>query len=1063
MNQQLKHATMMAVLLLSCAFVFAQQRMVSGAIRDDNNQPLAGATVAVKGTDRATTTNDKGQFSILVSGNESVLKISSVGFVYEEITVGAKNVFNFTLNKDIKSLNEVVVVGYGTQKRVHLTGAVETMKASEVQDLPVSNLGTALAGRMLGLSVSGGTNRPGVPSTFEIRNPVSLAKDGGNTLPLIVIDGVLQTTADGKNDATMFNNLDASEVESISILKDASAAVYGVRGANGVILVTTKRGKNGPPTITYSGSYGINDEAYRTKMMDAYQFAQYINIMNGPYGANATATDKDKFFSPDELQHFKSTNYDWLDQAWKPASNMRHTFNVNGGANKATYFASVSYYTQNGNLSTLDFNKWTFRGGADVNLANGLKTGLQVSGDFADRIKTFNKIGGENDENDYRNLLLTPRYIPEYVDNYPVRIPGSSSLSQYHYYEIQRLNNLSRTKDQLMNVNVYAEYEAPFLKGLKARAAYARNFSYTNGSQVGTTYKLYQFNNTGDNGHIYDSASTMKSGSTFKNGDRLYYSNVNTQYQQFNFNASYDRQFGRHNISALVSAERAEAFSNEQDVWKEQPIATTNGQFGSAFGILDGRTMGSESGTLGYIARANYAYADKYLAELLFRTDASTKFSPENYWGRFYSLSAGWILSNEKFFKSNSVDFLKLRYSTGLLGNDDTRPWQWRQRFTYQGGKGLVLGGNSAVTTGMKMEVSPNRNATWSDNFKNNLGVDARFLHNRLSLTAEGFYNHSTNMLLERTESVPVTVGGSIAAENWGAMNFFGYELELGWNDNVGKDFKYGIVARFGWSDNKVLQGNFPSVLMPWDNQPGQSSDNGVWGYDYLGMFKTQQDVDAYVSKFNIKSAFGTVAANLKPGMLYYRDVRGQYNMTTGTFDSPDGIIDNNDQVQLAKKASNHYGFSTVLRANYRGFGFDAVVTGSFGGWSEIDNAARTPMYNNISRNFQSRPVFWGDIYDPDLNPTGIYPNPNWASVSLSPTSIFWQVSGFRMAMRNATISYSLSKRVADALRISNARLILSAINPITFANPFDYKAPDGTYDTYPMLRTFSLGVNITF
>jgi TonB-linked SusC/RagA family outer membrane protein len=1046
---------------------FFQNKTVTGKVTNDKGEPLPGVTVQVKGLKTSTATNAEGVFSINVPNDAATLVFSYVGMERREVSIGDKANFQIQLKSLDATLSDVVVVGYSAQKKAHLTGAVSSIKASEVEDLPVGNLGAALTGRVLGLSVSGGTGRPGSTASLSIRNPMSLAKDGGNIEPLYVIDGVLQLGSDGsRSDNTLFNSLDPSEVETITILKDAAAAIYGARGANGVVLVTTKRGKAGPPRITYSGSYGINDESYRTKMMSAYEFAQYMNIMNGPYGQQKDpATDKDNFFSQDELDHFRNINYDWLAPAWSSSYNTRHTLNVSGGANRATYFASMSYYEQDGNLSSLKYNKWTYRAGADVSVASNLKVGLQVAGNYSDKVKTFNKIGGENDENDYRNLLLAPRYIPMYIGDNAVKLPGTDQLSRYHFYEIERLGNLAESKDRSMNLNIFAEYEFPFLKGLKARASYARNFGNGLSSQLGTKYRLYEYTGSGDFQHIYDDGgATVKTSALWENGDRLYYSNRSNEYSQLNFNMNYARKFGAHDISAVFAFERGESSSAQQDVWKEDPVLTTNGQFGTAFGDIDGRTSGAESGSLGYIGRINYAFADKYLAEFQFRTDASTKFSPENYWGKFYSGSFGWVVSNENFFKVPAINFLKLRYSAGLLGRDDTKPWQWRQRYTFQGGKGAVFGGNSDWSTGMKMEASPNRNATWSDEFKNNLGLDARFLDHRLSATVEAFYNIGTNMLIERTGNVPVTIGGSIAAENWAKIDFFGYELGLGWNDKIGRDFTYGIDTRFGWNDNKVKQGNFNDIdiLSPWNARPNESSDNGVWGYDNLGMLRTKEDVTAYVSKYGIKEVFGTQASELQPGMLYYRDVRGALQ-PDGTFAGPDGIIDENDQIQLAKKASNHYGFGATLKAGFKGFSLDCVVSGSFGGWSEIDGLSRKRLNPSISRNFQSRPAYWGNIYDLDLNPGGVYPNPYWEDINLDATSNFWSVSGFRMYVRNVNLNYTVPKKVAEAVRISNARVYLTALNPVILYNPFDYKAPDGAYDTFPDLKTFSLGVNLTF
>lgn len=1064
---------LLVLLFVISAIIFpddllAQELTVKGKIVDSKTQlPLAGATIKVK-NDKATALSDEnGSFVIKAPSSEAVLSITYVGYQIYETKAGNGNL-NISLQDLNTDLNEVIVVGYGTQRKAHLTGAVETFNPKEIEDLPVSNLGTALSSRILGLGVSGGTTRPGSVASLTIRNPLTLSKDGGTLEPLYVIDGIVQVGADGRNDNTYFNSLDPSEVESISILKDASAAVYGSRAVNGVILVTTKRGKTGKPRISYSGSYAINDEAYRTKMLSAYEYAQYYNIMNGANGANKTVADEDYIFSPDELEHYKTIDYNRLENAWQAASNNRHTLNVSGGSDKATYFAGASYYTQDGNLATLDYQKWTFRGGSDVKIANGFKVGLQVAGNYSTKIKTFNKIGGENDENDYRNLLLSPRNVPSYVDGFPIMLNGwrNNNVSAYHFDEIERLANKAKDKDRYFNMNSYIEYEVPFIKGLKARASYARSFGFSNGSQVGTIYNLYKVTGSGENEHIYDQGATVLSGSPqkVKNGDRLYYSNSNNESTQMNFTLSYAKSFKLHSVSALFSVEKAEASSQQEDVWKETPSLSTSGQFGSAFGVIDGRTTAAESGALGYIGRLNYAYSDKYLAEFLFRTDASTKFAPENYWGDFYSGSFGWVISRENFFRNvKAVNFLKIRYSIGLLGKDDLKPWLWRQRYTFQADKGAVFGGNSNVSTGMKMEASPNRNATWSNEVKNNFGIDAKFLRSRLSATVEVFYNHATDMLMERTAIIPITVGGTVASENWGTVNFYGYELGLGWDGKIGRDFTYGINTRFSWYDNKMLQGNFGETdkFYPWKPQAGQSTDIGQWGYDYLGMFKTQADIDDYVSKNGITEVFGTDVSELKTGMLYYRDVRGALQ-PDGTFAGPDGIINDNDQVKLSKKANNHYGYGISLKLGYKGFNFDCVIGGSFGGWYEIDNLSRKPMKSKIEENYYSAPAYWSSIYDDVLNPGGKYPNPYWSDINLSPTSNFWKVSSFRMAMRNMTLSYSIPKNVLDRLNISGARINFAVLNPTYLFNPYSYKAPDGAYDTYPDLRTYSFGVNLT-
>ncbi len=1038
---------------------------ITGKVLDQEGNAVAGATVSIKGTTAGTHTDQNGVFRMNLPKGDEILIVSFIGYKTQEFPVNNQKNIEIIL-QPADALEEVVVVGYGTQKRAHLTGSVETVDVKEIEDLPATNIGAALSGRLVGVDISGGTSRPGGKSTIRTREPVLVGKDAGTGAPLYVIDGVIQVDAQNNPESTQFDNLDPSEVESISILKDGATAVYGVRGANGVVLVTTKRGQGGKPRISYNGSYAINDRTYRTKMMDAYEFGRYFNIMNGKYGASVDPTEeryRDRVFSEDELEHFRGVDYNWLDDAWKASYNTRHALNLSGGTDRATYFAGVTYSKQNGNLGTLDYNKWNFRAGTDVKVSSNFKVGLQLSGNEDQLDKTFNKVSGEGAEDDYKNLLLAAPYVPAYINGLPVKLPGrTNDLSAYHFYEIERLGNLAETDSRFFTINVSAEYEAPFLEGLKARMTYARNMRNSSGSQIGTKYQLYEFERQGTHGHIYDGA-TNPSALTVSNGNRLYFSNTRGTNTQVNFFLTYEKQIGKHNISGLFSVERGEANGNQEDVWKADPLETTNGQFGSAFGAVDGRTFAYESGTLGYIGRVNYRYGEKYLGEFLFRTDASNKFAPENYWGKFYSASAGWVLSEEDFFKVKGVDYLKLRYSVGLMGNDQFPLWSWRQRYTYQVGKGPVFGGDNQANTGMKMERSPNRDATWSDEFKNNLGIDARFLNNRLSTTLDMYYNRAYNILLERIGNVPVSVGGSVAPENYAKVNTYGYEISVGWDDNIGRDFRYGIKTRFSWSDLRIKHIDYPEIdqMYPWKKRNGASQDVGQWGYDYIGMFKTQEEIESYVSEYNIKQVFGRPVDELRPGMLYYRDVRGPLQ-ADGTFAEPDGIIDDNDQIQLSKRQNNLYNIGLTLKAAYKSFAVETVISGSFGGWAEIGGSERKKLNNDITRVYNNLPVIWNDIYDPELNPTGTMPNPEWQEM-YDVSSMFWKVNAFRLRMNSLNFSYTLPKDLIAKMKVSNARFYFSAMNPMGLYHAYSYKDTYGTsWDSYPNLKTFSFGLNLT-
>ncbi|WBL23386.1 SusC/RagA family TonB-linked outer membrane protein [Zunongwangia sp. HRR-M8] len=1056
------------IFLFFCAgLIYAQdlgdQRTISGNVTDSDGEILPGVNVFVKGTQNGVVTDFDGHYTIRAYGRDTLV-FSFIGMKTTERYIGGERNIDVVLEDDNQQLDDVVVVGYGEQKREHLTGAVETVNMEEIEDLPVGDLATALRGKLPGVSISGGSVRPGLKPTLTIRNPITLSKDGGNNQPLYIIDGVLQIDAQGRNDNTLFNQLDPSEVQSISILKDAAAAVYGSRGANGAVVIKTKRGQAGPPQFSYNGSYGITDEQERTKMLSAAEYARFINELNGPYGnPNVNREDSNSnnyFFSEDEIAYFENNEYDWLDRAWSSASTQRHSVNVSGGAEGATYFGGASYYQQTGNLSDVDYDKWTFRAGTSVDIASGLNANLQVSGNFSNRSSTFNKVTGENAEDDYNSLLRAPRYIPPYINGLPVNVPnGGVGGDGYHYFAIQNLDNYAKNQDQTLTFNMNLEYEVPFVDGLSFRATYGRNMGTGKLSQLGSVYQLYNFETSGDNGHIYlPDASIVGDPIEIENGDRIFYRNSDNFSEQYNFVGTYNQTFGKHALGALVTIERGETEGTQQQVLREEVAPDSNGQFNSAFGDVDGYTWKYESGSLSYVGRLNYRYNDKYLFEFLYRSDASTKFAPENYWGHFYSISGGWIISEENFFTSDIIDFLKIRFSHGKLGKDDTKMWAWRQRYTFQLANGAVFGGDSPRSDGFKMELSPNRDAVWSDDYKNNLGIDMQFFDRRLNVTVDAFYNQGRNMLIERTGAVPFSIGGTVAAENYGEVDFWGGEISVGWQDNIGKDFSYGIDVNSGWSTNKVLVGNFDETsVLPWNASQGEMSEVGTWGYDYLGMFKDQADIDAYVDQYNIQQVFGIPTEDLRPGMLYYRDVRGEH-LGDGEFAEPDGIINENDRVEL-EKPNNRYGIASTIRLKYKNFSVRATLGMSWGGFDAID-ARDIDITSEIDQNFASVPRIWNDVYNPETNPNGSMPNPYFSQINSVPSE-FWRVSSFRFTMPNLNLGYSLSKDTAESLNLSALSVQLTALNPFNFYNPYSYKGANSAWGGYPILRTFSLGLNI--
>jgi TonB-linked SusC/RagA family outer membrane protein len=1058
---RLRLPKLLLLLLLLCSTTtsFSQEKTISGKVIDKpTNTPLQGVSIRVKNGSQATSTDASGDFTIKVPSSESILTFSHVGFGIYETKAGDGKALSIGLSPLDVNLDDVVVVGYGSAKRSNILGAVSSIKAVELENLPVSNLGAALQGRFAGVNVSGGTARPGASATITIRNPMFYTKDAGGTLsPLFIIDDVIRSEED-------FNLLDPTEVEDITILKDAAAAIYGVRSANGAIVVKTKRGKVGKTQVTFNSSYAVNDATQLPSMMNGVEHATYLNastkarrnfVADGGSGYLADAA----YYTDDELAHFANNNTDWFKMGWKPSHLMRQTINVSGGSDRATFFAGGSYIKQDGNLDRINLDKWTFRASADVKLATGLKVGLTVNGDIKNTKQYLLKQGGENPENDMKGLLYTPGFTPAYINGLPVRLSSASNqntIDAFHFFEVQRLNNYNNSDNNGLNIMGNIEYQVPFLKGLTARVQYSKTLDNTFPKQFGTKYQLYTFNMTGEHNHIFSNElNTSVAPVSVSNGNRVYLKPSKSDRYQLNASLGYANKFGKHEFSAIAIVEQAESFYNDIESITEGPIDGAPDLSRFAFGAQTVYETQSETGNLGYIGRANYAFNNKYLAEFSFRYDASTNFAPENRWGFFYSASAGWVVSEENFFKgaiSNTINFLKLRASVGHLGTDQVKPYSYQQRYTPIANGGAVFGGNSPISVGTKPENMPNPNAKWDDYMKYGVGIETRFFNSRLSFVADGFYNHGYNLLTSLSSSVPLLVGSPVTPENYSTLNSFGYELTAGWRDNISRNLSYNIGAFFSWMDNKQIKVDAQKgILGTYEDPTGRSSDMGLQGYNYIGMFRNQAEVDKFLVENPGHTIFGLQP---KPGMLYYQDIRGAKDPVTNQYAAPDGKVDENDMDFLTPKSSNHYGFGVNLGLGWKGFKLDMVIAGAFGGQGSVEGAAR-----KLGTATSARPEFWKDAWTPE-NPDAAYPNPFY-SASYDVTSSFWFKSSTSIRMRSADLSYGISPNFAKRIGFNNLRVYVSATNPFNFYNPYSYKDnANGSFDTYPNLRTIAFGIN---
>lgn len=1083
----------------------AQDKTIKGTVVDENGEPIIGASVIAKGaTSKATVTDLNGEYTLLVPKDAKVT-VSFIGYK-SQVTTGGK----ITMKQDETTLEEVVVVGYGAQKKAHLTGSVATVPMDEIKDLSAGGLASTLSGLINGVSVSGGMSRPGQNATIYIRDTNSLSEVGSTAQqPLFVIDGYIYPNDVKVGNTTQnlgaeaFNNLDPSEVESISVLKDASAAVYGARAANGVILVTTKKGKMGTPSISYSGTFGFADEVARPKMLSSYNYGRLYNAVTDADPTNTSLNRKTDLYQADELEAMKSLNYDLLDKYWKVATTAKHNVNLSGATDKANYFAGISYFDQNANLGNLDYNRWNYRAGVDVSVSKWLKAGMSVSGDYGKKNTPYIKVGGSSSEKDYTLLLTRPRYIPETVGGYAISAYGISNTQknddqEYSYSLMQNNGDYSRTMNSNLTVNGNVEYDFGWnkiLNGLKIRLSYAKSINSDKTNQFGSTYDIYHMvNRTGSGSHLYtpvgdgDYNSYLTESNLLKqtiaNGDpsQLNRSMTRTDNYQLNFTASYSRDFGKHHVGGLFSIEKSEAESEYLYAMVSNPYEFTTGQSNSAVG--DTKVVvftRSESGTMSYIGRLNYAYSGKYLFEVLLRSDASTKFAPNNYWGLFPSASAGWIISEEDWFKKAApwIEFLKVRTSLGLTGRDNTAPWQWMQVYAQDADKGVVFGSSTNADASNRITINKNNSALnrdvhWDKSYKANVGVDMNVLDSRLQMTFDAYREWNRDMLMNIAQTVPGTVGTQSAALNLGEMDSWGYEIGLTWRDKIGKDFKYHVGINTGYGDNKVLNMDFEKEYIYRQIQKGHRSDIGTWGMQCLGMFRSFQDIEEYFTKYNITSYLGMAKDKVRPGMLIYKDVRGA-QQADGTYAAPDGIVDkDNDQVALSNR-SNPYGFTANLGAEWKNFSISAQVNASWGGYSLIPSSALKP---GDGLEFTNVPSFWNpdnmyvyqDVIDGSgnlvlaQNRNAKYPNMAYSSVNSMPSS-FWRVSGTRVRLNRLTLAYSVPSSLIKKVGIQSARINVTGQNLLSLYNPYPdhFIDPMNSYNAYPTLRQFTVGVNLSF
>jgi len=1054
----LKKALLLQFFLLLSCILFAQQKTITGKVLDADGSPLAGVTVTVKGTTTSVATDGTGAFKIVVPSNQAVLKFTSAGYIAEEQAVGTKTIMAQVLQKNNKQMDEVVVVGYGTKKRVNVQGAVSTIKAADIEDLPVANLGSSLVNRIPGVSVNFASGKPGSTTDINIRNSITFpgTTQGVTTQPLYVIDGIIvnPTVWAQSGNPDFFENLDASQIEDITFLKDASAAIYGAAGAKGVVLITTKKGKAGKPKLSYSGYLGTTDAAVKTKTLSAYDHAK---MLNDGYELNNTAFTS-RFSQADLDRLALMPNTAWYDDVWKRGQVTRHTISASGGSDRVTFFAGGSYYNEKGNYGDVNVDKYSIRTGMDAKIIDGLTTNISFSSDFNHETRgTLKGANPETDDLSIRALYLTPKWVPLAINGRPAAWNGPNPPGNWSWLGLANSGNYTQTKSQGLSVNASLEYKPTFLKGFTARIQYGRLNRNNADKQYYPPYKVANFVRNGNNGLLYsDSINATTPSFTLNNNQMSEGSTISSSYQLIT-TLSYAKKFRDHDFDIMVGNDQSEAESRNIFLTKfQQLIAGVDEFWAFSNDLTTGATItdfirnpqATQFAKRSYLGRLNYSFKSKYFLEVIARYDASSNFAPDHRWGLFPTVGLGWKISDENFFKGiNFINSLKLRANLGVVGEDRVSNKTYVNRFTQTTG---YLFGNTN-TNGLDPNLYPNPEATWEKARTFNVGFDATVLKGKMTVSGEVYQRYTYDGFNALDASLlPLTAGLPSAVVNYGRQLSWGTEFSIGYNTRIGRDWGFNTNVNFGWSNSQLLQAYYnPSSLGLYGSTALSSYNIGKdprtfnsnnYGYIATGILRTQAEVDAILAKNPNYTISG-----VKPqvGFLNYQDING------------DGKIDDNDITLMFDKTTATVGFGITFGISYKTFRLNTNMNLTVGGKRFFDTEAR-----KVPTTTQNAPDFWKDYWTP-ANPNAKYPR---ADAPLAKElSTFWAVNGTQSRINNMVLSYSLPKKVSAKLKIPDFRVMITGTNLWSLVNPLKYKDPyTSNFASYPTLRTLSLGLNVS-
>ena len=1052
------------LLLLTHTVLYAQEhtRIITGKVIDsDTREPMNNVSVVQKGSVKGVTTDGSGVFSLKVTGKAAViLSFSYVGFDPKDLRTLGDTALVVALVNSNKKMDDVVVIGYGTQKRSNILGSVATINPKEVQDLPVANLSTALVNQVPGVSVNQSAGKPGASTTITIRSAVSL--NSQLTTPLFVIDGLVPIIGSGAgtdpSGKTAFDALDASEIESITFLKDGMATIYGARGANGVVIVTTKHGRPGKPRISYSGSYSNTRANKLPTMIDAYNQALLLNNWVENYNPNKKIATTE-IYTPEELDTLKSRNFDWFKDEWIPnGSIQKHAVNVSGGSEKLTYFAGLNYYNEIGNLPEVVANRYGIQLGMTAKIIDGLTADVSVNYNTGYTNRPSVKGTPTTDQTDQENglissLLTVPKWVPQSINGLPVYYSpvgfNAQAATNAHTY----------SKDNNGSFSMVAKltYQIPVVKGLSVYAQYGRNDFNDYGKAYYPSYATYTFTQigahtnsspsaaqgtpTGTQNIIYSPSNPALK--TVTNGNQLQNNYTGTKNWQSTEGLAYNNRFGEHEITATLVSEQEQTTGNVYTSVNNTQIIPGIDQI-YAFSTdgsnlsLSGQTV--STGRWSYLGRLDYSFKGKYLLEGSFRDDASPNFPTNHQWGFFPSGSVGWKISEEPFFEDNIhfLNDLKFRFNLGLTGNDAATPFGWVERYTQA--NGYLFG--TTNTNGISTTQVPNTDITWESALYKDLGIDGTFANRKFNFTFDYWFRHGFNMLETPQSTVTNTSGiTNTAPVNYGQVNSWGTEFQLGYHQDVTRDLQVFATVNFNWSDNKVIRQFYsPGTDTGYKYPIGKRIDQGITGMKSTGIVRSAADAQA----FNAKHPKWTINQDtLRAGDLNFEDVNG------------DGLIDGNDQTQIAKRSSTIYGFGFILGAQWKGLRLSTNISLGLGGtvaWKKVDIAPPTKDASSLS-------MWKGSYtaYNTNASLPAIY------APFANQVSTFWLHSATYMYVNNMMLSWQVPVKFTGTHHLPETRFYLTGTNLWSIINPTPFKDPRSNETTdYPILRTWTFGANLS-